>query len=734
MDPPIRQRRRPALSCVLCRQRKIKCDRKVPCRPCVASGNQFCTYRADQAPPRRRYDTASTPAASTSSVDSQRPPGVFVFNASSNTEDNNPITQPQESQTIRELASKIQDLEKLLSETKQQNNAVNNTLANPDNIDSSVQSNNNLKTPKVPKAEELFSANARDESRASRSRFFGHTNWMVMFSQFEILQDFSKEPEWDESRALLQQCKATMRAIKSESKVNPHPLPNPRDYIPPRQLCDELVQLYLRTFETTYRILHVPTFMKAYRSFWEDSAPADTIFVTKLLLVIAVGAAWYQGDSPLVSRPSTVSWVSAARTWLQAPFEKAQLSFDSIQLQCLLALARQANDIGADTFWASASNILTMALNMGLHRDPGMFPGVSVFEAEMRRRVWATVLEFAVQSNPYAGLPLLLSSEDYDCRPPSNLDDCDFDETTTTLPESKPADVFTQTSWQLALLGSVSIRINVARVVNKIHSQPTYDEVIKLHEALTEAYRAIPSFFRPQNLESQYTSPNQPTSFQVYMLDHLTRRYLIHLHCLYAARAGKSPQFYLSRKVCLDSSLALLSYPPIATILPKSSEDFARLRTIGGGMFKEDFFHASVLICAELQMQASEEYSYMSNELKKPLLDALDRFLGHVAQRLGMGKDSAKGHFFLSIIIAQLRGRNVREAARMSSKMCLAAWDEKLERIRSWQFNGNSGSGNEIGNPDPYPTPLQSALVPETELNFDISDSWILDGWDYDFP
>ncbi|RDW76125.1 hypothetical protein BP5796_06946 [Coleophoma crateriformis] len=731
MDPPIRQRRRPALSCVLCRQRKIKCDRKVPCRQCVTSGNQFCTYRSDQQPPRRRYDTASPSAASTSSVNSRRPPGVFVFNASSNTEDNNPIPQHQESPIVRELVNKVQDLEKLLSETKQQNNLANNTLANPDNIDSSVRSSND---PKTPKAEELFSAKARDESTASRSRFFGHTNWMLMFSQFDILQDFSKDPEWNESRALLQQCKATMRAIKSEFKANLFHLPSPRDYIPPRQLCDELVQLYLRTFETTYRILHVPTFMKAYRSFWEDSETADTHFVIKLLLVIAVGAVWYQGDSPLVSRPSTVSWISAARTWLQAPFEKVQLSFDSIQLQCLLALARQANDIGADTFWASASNILTMALNMGLHRDPGMFPGVSVFEAEMRRRVWATVLEFAVQSNPYAGMPLLLSSEDYDCKPPANLDDCDFDETTTTLPESKPTGVFTQTSWQLALLGSISVRINVARLVNKIHSQPTYDEVINLHEALTEAYHAIPSFFRPQNLEPQYTSSNQPTSFQIYMLDHLTRRYLIHLHYLYAARAGRFPQFYLSRKVCLDSSVALLSYPPIATMLPKSSEDFARLRTIGGGMFKEDFFHASILICSELQMQASEEYSYMSNELKRPLLDALDRFLGHVAQRLAMGKDSAKGHFFLSIIIAHLRGRNVQEAAKMSSKMCLAAWDEKLELIRSWQFNGNSSSGNEVANHDPYPDPFQSSLVPEMELNFDISNSWILDGWDYEFP
>lgn len=502
-----------------------------------------------------------------------------------------------------------------------------------------------------------------------------------------------------------------MRAIKLEFKANLYQLSNARDYIPPTELCDQLVRLYFQTFETTYRILHVPTFMEAYQSFLEDREAADTVFVMKLLLVITIGAAFYEGDSPLVSRPSTILWVSAVRSWLQAPLEKAQLSFDSIQLQCLLTLARQANDIGADTFWLSASNMLNMALNMGLHRDPGMFPKVSVFETEMRRRMWATVLEIAVQSNPYAGMPLLLSCEDYDCKPPSNVNDSDFDESTTMLPESKPREVLTQTSWQLALLESIPIRIEIAKLINKIRSQPTYDEVIRLHESLTEAYRAIPSFFRPQKLNFQYASPAGPTSFQIHMLDLFTRRYLIHLHCLHAARAGTSPQYLLSRKVCLDSSMALLSYPPISEMLPKDAEDFARLRTIGGGMFKEDFFYAAALICSELQMQASEEYSYTSTELKKPLLEALERFLGHAAQRLAMGKDSAKGHFFLSILIAQFRGENVRQAANMSTKMCLAAWEEKLESMRSWRLSSGAGVGMQVGGTDLNQAPFHSSLV-----------------------
>ena len=47
-DPP-RKRRRPALSCVECRKRKIKCDRNRPCGPCVQARSPSCTFTEDAA-------------------------------------------------------------------------------------------------------------------------------------------------------------------------------------------------------------------------------------------------------------------------------------------------------------------------------------------------------------------------------------------------------------------------------------------------------------------------------------------------------------------------------------------------------------------------------------------------------------------------------------------------------------------------------------------------------------
>lgn len=51
LNPPVKKRRRPALSCEQCRRRKVRCDRGSPCATCVQTGNKTCSYAA---PPRPR--------------------------------------------------------------------------------------------------------------------------------------------------------------------------------------------------------------------------------------------------------------------------------------------------------------------------------------------------------------------------------------------------------------------------------------------------------------------------------------------------------------------------------------------------------------------------------------------------------------------------------------------------------------------------------------------------------
>lgn len=105
-----------------------------------------------------------------------------------------------------------------------------------------------------------------------------------------------------------------------------------------------------------------------------------------------------------------MKWIFAAQTWLSSPFEKAKLHTSTIQIQCLLIIARQHYSISGDLVWISAGTLLRTAIQMGFHRDPKYLPKMSILQAEMRRRLWATILELNIQSSIGSGMPFLIVS------------------------------------------------------------------------------------------------------------------------------------------------------------------------------------------------------------------------------------------------------------------------------------------------------------------------------------
>jgi hypothetical protein len=95
MKTPPTRRRRPALSCMECRRRKVKCDRANPCNHCTAQ-RTICSYkqdlRASSATAPRPVSNVQTPVLSGSGASAssdqhylapQHPPGHQVLSPSS---------------------------------------------------------------------------------------------------------------------------------------------------------------------------------------------------------------------------------------------------------------------------------------------------------------------------------------------------------------------------------------------------------------------------------------------------------------------------------------------------------------------------------------------------------------------------------------------------------------------------------------------------------------------------
>lgn len=69
-----------------------------------------------------------------------------------------------------------------------------------------------------------------------------------------------------------------------------------------------------------------------------------------------------------------------------------------------------------------------LAMRMGYHRDPRLFPNISQFEGEMRRRTFCMIKNLETLVSFQIGLPATIHDEECDTAPPSNLFDTDFDE------------------------------------------------------------------------------------------------------------------------------------------------------------------------------------------------------------------------------------------------------------------------------------------------------------------
>lgn len=180
--------------------------------------------------------------------------------------------------------------------------------------------------------------------------------------------------------------------MKSQ-RVRRWPTPPTMD-LPEADVADELVDCYLRTIETIYRILHVPNLMRDYKILWASGIEQDTAFLVQIKLVLAIGATIY--DRQFSLRALAVRWVYEAQTWISDPEFKSRLGLQFLQTNILLLLARELVGIGGNSIWVSAGGLFRRAVNMGLHQDPAELPKRTTFDAEMRRRLWNIILEVAL--------------------------------------------------------------------------------------------------------------------------------------------------------------------------------------------------------------------------------------------------------------------------------------------------------------------------------------------------
>lgn len=251
--------------------------------------------------------------------------------------------------------------------------------------------------------------------------------------------------------------------------------------LPPRAIVELLVHGYLSTVERTHRLLHGPQFLWQLDRFFADPMAVPDGWLAMLLMMMAIACRvaplpsqevasemlraewqrWKEDQEPVqglgscgphsslasgaavdtaTHSPHRVDlrsmaihqWTDrflddaeaclARSPWLTAP------DITTVQTLAMMALARQLELVTHnDTFqcYVVLGLAVRVATALQFHRSASrLFPGMPKFEAEMRSRVWTTIVLLDLDVALASGMSSV--PYDYDADPPMNVNDSEI--------------------------------------------------------------------------------------------------------------------------------------------------------------------------------------------------------------------------------------------------------------------------------------------------------------------
>jgi hypothetical protein len=438
-----------------------------------------------------------------------------------------------------------------------------------------------------------------------------------------------------------------------------------REYLPPKAYCDRLVHIYIQQFERTFRVLHVPTFMRRYDQIWMPASNENADICTSSSIIPEVTAvmamayhmddAQQAGDDRKYRMYLKGTAIDLIQAWINELSRKQRTEISTLQVDVLLLLSRSLRGIQPEQLWSATGALVRSAMVMGLNVDPAIVEGITPYMAEMRRRLWATILEADLQASMYCGMPLVIPELNSSSVIPSNLNDIDFDESTTVLPVPHAKHVYTDSLFQVVLAASLPQRMKALSVIQ--HSTPDIQDGIRYGRKVEECLSQKP---QTMSLHDNGEVPRDCGALihrvflDLYMRRPLIRLYMALIHGPQAQNAATKPLIAELEQHCLDSSRIILSYqdlytiPALATLTtsPWAQQNFFYIAC------KMDIFWAALTLCQEIRQ---------CYELNKPkalalnLVRAVETTIMYLVDRIEAKDSDLKDVVFLSLVLQSVQ-------------------------------------------------------------------------------
>ena len=382
-------------ACVLCSQRKIKCDKRQPCSRCIKSRAE-CVYRAPDPPKRRKRK------------------------------------EPDDSDGLR---SKLQEYERLL---KQAGIQVKVAIGSEDQKPSTRTADQAIEEPGqpssgVPGKGHLF-------VHGSKIRYHENELYGSFETEFQQNSDMFKEEEPEEPSAYLvpsigaQDPTSLLFGSSLRTEDTAKLFPPPEHAMQMWEIFKDRVDPLLKIFHTSHketRFKHVLNDMA--RQSWTNQSWVFAI------CLVAVHSLSDDECIEFFGEPKSDIFSRLKHATQQALIGAGLLrSSDTIVLQgYLMFLIAVAHEYDASTYWIMTGIALRIAQRGGLHRDQSAIRGTGSWpwHAEMRRRIWWQIILLDMRASELTGLGRSFSFIHWDTKLPLNINDSDLGKGMTDLPE-----------------------------------------------------------------------------------------------------------------------------------------------------------------------------------------------------------------------------------------------------------------------------------------------------------
>ncbi|KAL3477967.1 fungal-specific transcription factor domain-containing protein [Aspergillus californicus] len=579
-----RKRTRVQLSCTACRNRKLKCCRTHPCTNCLKRGEGHTCIFVGRGPRGRSSHGQSSP---THVQDRLQHLENLILS----------LAQQKKQGEDQDLGQEIDDFTSLLSAPEVGSGAQSMLLTPP--------------SPQQPGDTEIKSGDSPPGQsgkvvvKETGTSYIDSAHWKAILAEInefkeslhgsDELSDEESLTDEDSNNSLPTIWFGLNRLISKEELLSD---------LPDRPVTDRLVSYFLNSKEPLVTTLHIPTFQKEYTQFWLNPQEAPLPWLGLLYAIMTLSALFYQRTGDPIQG-------------ILGDYSEIVSAFRRRSAQCLI----QANYIVAGRYKVEALFLYTMgefyktrdadtgvpfllgitiklAMRMGYHRDASQFPAISVFEGEMRRRLWVFLFQLDALLSFEVGIPRSIQDWQYDAVLPRNLLDEDFDEDSTQLPESRPMNEKTATTYVIAKSRLMEC---FGKILDMAFSQKTitYEETLEVDRRLEEAHGLIPEAYQIRPINQCIADPPELV-FQRFTLENVYQKARCVLHRRYLGEVHAHLRYSYSRGVCITASKQILR---VHTDLYRETQPgglLYRSRLFPNSIQYTDYLLAAMILCMEL--------------------------------------------------------------------------------------------------------------------------------------